>query len=437
MSPAKSPVAFAGLGAMGFGMASHLVKSGFPVIAYDIYPPSIDKLVAVGGRAAVTPRVAVRDVDFLVCMVPKIDDAMDLLFDPASGAVTSMRKNASLLITSTVAPADITMLLSRLEEAERSDIHLLDCPVSGGAGRAANGTLSIFASGHDAHLDTAHPILECMSSKLYRVPGGLGGGSKAKLIHQIFAGVNIAMASEAMGLAAMAGLNTQQAFDKLSEGDGSSWMFCNRVPHMLDPSLPPYSAIAIIKKDVAIITKTIREYSFRLPLLEKSEELYQECSNSGWEREDDCAVVRLYMPGQPELVAEHAKSWQGHDQPRMSINEIESLMTGVHLAVINEAMRFCERLGIDTDLMFDIVSNAAGSSAAFTKYFQRMQKDAWLLRSIPGVIDLRDRLVGSSHCHYHRCTDMLQASARAKASDLGYKMDLSSIARRTFQDQLS
>lgn len=407
MSSTKPMVAFAGLGAMGFGMASHLVKSGFPVLAYDIYPPSIDKLVAVGGKAAATPQDAVRDVDFLVCMVPKIDDAMHLLFDPASGAVPSMRKNASLLMTSTVAPADILMLLSRLKEAERSDVRLIDCPVSGGAGRAANGTLSIFASGNDAHLDTTQSILDCMSSKLYRVPGGLGGGSKAKLIHQIFAGVNIAMASEAMSLAAMAGLNTQQAFDKLSQGDGSSWMFCNRAPHMLDPSLPPYSAVAIIKKDVAIISKTIGEYDFRLPLLARSEELYQDCSALGWEREDDCVVVRLYLPGQPNLVAEHAKSWKGQDQPRMSIDEIESLMIGVHLAVINEAMCFCEKLGIDTDLMFDIVSNAAGSSAVFVKHFQQMQEDAWLLRSVPGVFDLRDRLVSSSLCHYKCCTDML------------------------------
>ena len=89
-----------------------------------------------------------------------------------------------------------------------------------------------------------------MSSKLYTVPGGLGGGSKTKLIHQIFAGVNIAMASEAMGLAAAAGLNTQQAFEELKNSAGDSWMFRNRVPHMLDPSLPPSSAINIIAKDV-------------------------------------------------------------------------------------------------------------------------------------------------------------------------------------------
>jgi len=89
-----------------------------------------------------------------------------------------------------------------------------------------------------------------MSGKLYTVPGGLGSGSKTKLIHQIFAGVNIAMASETMGLVAAMGLNTRKAFGELRGSEGDSWMFGNRVPHMLDPGLPPYSAITIIAKDV-------------------------------------------------------------------------------------------------------------------------------------------------------------------------------------------
>lgn len=108
----------------------------------------------------------------------------------------------------------------------------------------------MFSSGEEAHLEHARSILECLSAKLYTVSGGLGGGSKTKLIHQIFAGVNIAMASEAMGLVAAAGLNTTEAFQQLKGSDGCSWMFENRVPHMLDPNLPPYSAITIIAKDV-------------------------------------------------------------------------------------------------------------------------------------------------------------------------------------------
>lgn len=85
--------------------------------------------------------------------------------------------------------------------------------------------------------------------KLYTVPGDLGGGSKTKLMYQIFAAVNIPMASEAMGLVAPAGLHTRKAFDELRGNESDSWMFGNRVPHMLDPGLPPCSAIAIIPKD--------------------------------------------------------------------------------------------------------------------------------------------------------------------------------------------
>ena len=231
-------------------MALHLLKSGFPVIGYDVYGPSMDKLVAQGGQSALSPRDAAKDVKCLICMVATSFQATPLLFHPQTGAVDALPQHAIIMMCSTVAPAYITEIRQQLDNMGRSDIRLIDCPVSGGSGRAADGTLSIFSSGEDRHLADAHSILEYLSGKLYRVPGGLGGGSKAKLIHQIFAGVNIAMASEAMALAALAGLNTRHAFETLMEGGGGSWMLGHRVPHMLDPELPPYSAINIIAKDV-------------------------------------------------------------------------------------------------------------------------------------------------------------------------------------------
>ncbi|KAL8684385.1 MAG: hypothetical protein Q9218_008314, partial [Villophora microphyllina] len=71
------------------------------------------------------------------------------------------------------------------------------------------------------------------------------------------------------------------------------------------------------------------------------------------------------------------------------------LMIGVHLAAVAEAMSFCERLGIDTDLMFDIVSNAAGASRMFVKAFGAMQKGGWKLGSAPDAEGVRGRLVSS------------------------------------------
>ncbi len=257
MSSSPHPkIAFAGLGAMGSGMASHLVNSGFPVTAFDVHQPTLNRFTQENPNApaaAKSPREAVQDADFLIVMVATSVQATPLLFDETTGAVEALKEGATIIICSTVAPAYIAQVQSLLQERERPDIRLIDSPVSGGVARAANGTLSIFASASDpTYLSHARDVLRCLSGegKLYEIPGGLGGGSNAKLVHQIFAGVHIAVASEAMGLAALAGWDTKEAFERLSAGEGTSWMFENRVPPMFEPGHEKYSAITIIAKDV-------------------------------------------------------------------------------------------------------------------------------------------------------------------------------------------
>lgn len=418
MEARKLNVAFAGLGAMGFGMATNLLKCGFQVTGYDVYQPAMDRFVAEGGKSASTPSKAAEYEEFFICMVVNAEQAGNVLFDMHTGACLTLPKKATILMCSTVAPADINGFK---QLGGRTDLRLIDCPVSGGAARAANGTLSIFAAGQEADLVHANQILECMSSKLYKIPGGLGGGSKAKLIHQIFAGVNIAMASEAMGLAAAAGLNTQEAFDYLKNSHGNSWMFSNRVPHMLDPSLPPYSAINIIAKDVGIITSTARDRMFALPMLSMAEQLYTTAIAAGWGKEDDCVMTRLYLPSRPDLVTEQVKSTKASEPLQLQFHDIEFLLIGVHVAVVSEAMTFCEKLGIDTDIMFDIVSNAAGSSVMFSLMFKDMQDANWSLGASHSTDLVRDQL----------------SQSVSKANAMGYPVFLSSAALQEFYRQLS
>ncbi|KAL8894263.1 MAG: hypothetical protein Q9207_008527 [Kuettlingeria erythrocarpa] len=380
---------------MGYGMASHLVKSGFPVTGFDVYQPTLDRFVKENpdASAAKIPCEAVQDVDFLIVMVATSVQATPLLFDETTGAVKGLKEGATIILCSTVAPVYIAQVQSLLQECGRRDIRLIDSPVSGGAARAAAGTLSIFASASDpAHLSDAHKILQCMSDdgKLYQITGGLGGGSNAKLIHQIFAGVHIAMANEAMALAALAGWDTKEAFARLSAGEGTSWMFENRVPPMFDPGHQRYSAVTIIAKDVGIITSTARQHNYPLPLLSTAEQLYLTAISTGWAAEDDCVLVRLYLPSQPDLVATRAgqssfSSSSSSPKPNISLDTIETIMIAVHLAVMSEAMAFCSFLGTDTDLMYDIVSNAAGSSAVFTRHFEAMKAREWRLQ---GVVEM-------------------------------------------------
>ena len=392
----KPTIAFAGLGAMGFGMAAHLVKSGFLVTGYDIFLPSMERFIALGGsaRTASSPDKAVLDASFFICMVANSTQIDSLLFDPSTGAAKALSKDIIVAVCSTVAPAYIFNLRSALDEMGRVDVRLLDCPVSGGAGRAAAGSLSVFSSGASEDLDIAHEVLKCMSQRLYSIPGGLGFGSKAKLIHQVFAGVNIAMSSEAMGLAALAGMNTKLAFKQLGQGEGGSWMFEHRVPYMLSPGQGPYSAISIIAKDVRIITSTGRAERFPLPMVGAAEQVYLSAISAGLGGEDDCEIVRVYLPGKADIVSKGA----GADVVDLkgslvTIETIMDLMVGVHLAGVSEAMRFCEQLKIDTDLMFDIVSNAAGASKIFLKTFDSLRRGRWSLKAVPGAENIRDNMV--------------------------------------------
>ena len=115
--------------------------------------------------------------------------------------------------------------------------------------------------------------------------------------------------------------------------------------------------------------------------------------SSGWGKEDDCVMVRLYLPERPTLVLQQVKATPEAKSGPLAISDIEDLLIGVHLAVMSEAMTFCERLGIDVELMFDIVINAAGSSAVFVKEFVDLRTGGWSLKGVHDVERIQNRLV--------------------------------------------
>ena len=347
----------------------------------------------------------------------------------------------------------------------RQDVVIVDCPVSGGPVRASQGTLSIFSSSSDDDDDNVlfgaphvRSVLSCLSDtdgkKLYRVPGGLGAGSKAKLVHQMFAGVHIALASEVMGLAAVSGLDTRGVYEELKRGEGDSWIFGNRVRYMLDPEGEGrYSAASLINKDMGIVSEMARREGFAVPLVGVAEQLFLSAVANGWATEDDWVVVRLYLGKRPGLVVERVGRQDVGVGVGVSVDELTDLLIGVHLAVMSEAMGFCEVLGIDADLMFDIVNNAAGASKVFAKYFRDLKGNGWRVKGVKGVEGIRDRLVSlaafffySFYLAWTTCVLLgranstlrvcLQMNAVAKARQQSYPLFLSTAALQELNRQL-
>lgn len=378
-------------------MARNLAKEGFPVTGYDLYQPLVEKLVAAGGKPAESPAAAAANAEFLILMVVNDTQADSALFDAEKGAVKALGQGKTIMLCSTTPPVFLEKLRKHIDET-RPDLKLLDCPVSGGSIRAANGTLSIFSSGPDADLDHAAVVLDAMASPLYRIPGGIGSGQIAKMSHQHQAAVNIIMASEAMGLAAVAGLNTKTVYDAINSSSGATWMFENRGPHMLSNDwLTVHSAVSIILKDAIIVTDHARATGFPLVLENTAQQLYIAGGHAGFMKEDDAGLVRLYLPEDGhDLVgrlAKEASPTATTGKGGISIDTIVDILTGVNLASALECLKFAKHVGMDMELLSDIIIRGAGSSAMFKSAVRPLIKSGSLsLKSVPKAFEIRERL---------------------------------------------
>ncbi|APA09401.1 hypothetical protein SS1G_12199 [Sclerotinia sclerotiorum 1980 UF-70] len=363
-SPNTPNVAFIGLGAMGMGMATNLLKT-FSVAGFDVYGPTLEKFRSAGGHTATTPRSAVSNAKYIVIMVATAAQTLSVLFDDVTGAIHELQPNATIILSSTAFPEHVPEVRQLLDNKyNRKDVDLVDAPVSGGTGRAALGTLVVLASGPEKSIEAAKPVLNAMADPLYIIPGGLGAGTKVKMVHQALAGIHMIMASEAMGYAAFLGLNTKQAFDYLTKSPGGSWMLENRAPHMLENNLHPHSALNIMVKDMGIVTADGRRVKCPLFLCSAAEQVLVSGVRSGFGLEDDSGLVRAYIPTQPSLVFEHTTAAAiTPDDPRLKL--VEDILAGVHLVAATEAMAFAQAIGLDSKMLYDIVKGAAGASAMF------------------------------------------------------------------------
>lgn len=247
----KPAIGFCGLGAMGFGMATHLVKQGYSVTGFDVYQPSLDKFKAAGGIPSTSLSESANDKPFYIVMVASAMQAQPALFDK-DGIVNALPQGAMLLLCSTVPSAYAQSVEKELVDVGRQDIYFIDAPVSGGAGRAADGTLSIMAGASDAAMEKGKWLLQEMSapSKLFIINGGIGAGSNMKMVHQVLAAIQILALSEAYGFGARLGLNGKEVFDAVMKSPGWSWMFENRSQRTLkEDYFPGASAVTIILKD--------------------------------------------------------------------------------------------------------------------------------------------------------------------------------------------
>ena len=292
MAEQISRVGVVGLGAMGMGMARSLLRAGFEVHACDVRPEAVQQLVAAGAHGAASPAALAARVEALLIVVVNAQQTEQVLFGP-DGAAGQLPAGAVVIASATVAPEFAEALGARLQAM---GLRFIDAPISGGAAKAASGEMSVMAAGAPDAFAVCADLFDAICAKLYRLGEQPGQGSKVKMINQLLAGVHIAAAAEAMALGLRAGCHADALYEVISNSAGNSWMFQNRVPHILAGDYTPLSAVNIFVKDLGIVLDYAKKSVFPLPLSAAAHQMFMQESAAGHGGEDDAAVIKVF-PG--------------------------------------------------------------------------------------------------------------------------------------------
>lgn len=281
-----------GLGAMGAGMAASLRRAGFALCVHDVRAEVAQAFAQAGGTACASPAALGAQCDVVVSVVVNAQQTEELLFG-ADGCAGTLCPGSVFVMCSTVDPAWSAALADRL--AERGLLYL-DAPISGGAARAAQGQITMMTAGSAAAYEKAGAVLDAMAAQIYRLGDAPGAGSKVKIINQLLAGVHIAAAAEAMALGLREGVDPAALYEVITHSAGNSWMFENRMAHVLAGDYTPLSAVDIFVKDMGLVLDMARASKFPLPLSSTAHQMFMQASTAGFAREDDAAVIKIF-PG--------------------------------------------------------------------------------------------------------------------------------------------
>lgn len=285
-----------GLGAMGMGMAQSLRRAGHVVNVFDVRTDMAQKFAAEGGVACASLADIAKASDVLVSVVVNAAQTESVLMGDGgaqSGCINHLKPGSVFVMCSTVDPAFSVGLEKTLNA---KGLLYIDAPISGGAAKAASGQMTMMTAGTPEAYAKAEPFLNAMAAKVYKLGDCAGAGSKVKIINQLLAGVHIAAAAEAMALGLREGVDPDALYEVITHSAGNSWMFENRMAHVLAADYTPLSAVDIFVKDLGLVLDMARASKFPLPLSSTAHQMFMQASTAGFAKEDDSAVIKIF-PG--------------------------------------------------------------------------------------------------------------------------------------------
>ncbi len=285
--PNDTSVAFIGLGVMGYPMAGHLSRAGYPTRVYNRTRARADAWKAeYAGEVCDTPALAARGADIVFMCVGNDDDVRSVTYGE-SGALAGTKRGA-VLIDHTTASAELARELEA--EAKQREAGFLDAPVSGGQAGAQRGQLTIMVGGDAGTFATAESVLNTYA-RAVKLMGPSGSGQLTKMVNQICIAGVLQGLSEGLHFAEQAGLDVLNVVDVISKGAAQSWQMENRSPTMAQRKFDFGFAVDWMRKDLGMTLAAARRVGASLPLTALVDQFYADIQASGGGRLDTSSLI--------------------------------------------------------------------------------------------------------------------------------------------------
>jgi 3-hydroxyisobutyrate dehydrogenase len=277
-----------GLGIMGRPMALNVLKAGFAVVAWNRSDNErLREVLAAGAQRAESPADAARRADIVLVNVTDSPDVEAVVLG-AQGVLAGAHAGLVLVDNSTISPEVTRRIGAALAE---QGVQMVDAPVSGGERGAIAGTLSIMAGGEPQALERVWPVLAALGQTIVHC-GPLGAGQTVKLCNQIAVGLHNLAMSEALVLAAKAGISVDRMVEAVAAGAGGSWAMSNLAPRVLKRDFAPGFKLGLQQKDLRLALEAGRAAGAPLPGTALVHQLYEALETRGLADEGNQALVK-------------------------------------------------------------------------------------------------------------------------------------------------
>jgi 2-hydroxy-3-oxopropionate reductase len=267
-------------------MSRNLLKAGYSLVVYDIFPGRVAELGEAGAVPATSCAAAAAQADIIITMLPDGPEVEAAVLG-AGGVLEGARPGSVIVDMSSISP----MVSQKVAAAcEARGVDFLDAPVSGGEPKAIDATLAIMVGGKAQVFDRVQPVLQKMGSSV-TLTGAVGAGNVTKLANQIMVACNIAAMGEALVLATRAGLDPEVVFNAVKGGLAGSTVLNAKAPMVISRNFKPGFRIALHEKDLRNALLAAESMKVSLPFTSLAQQMLIALMNEGKGNLDHSAIV--------------------------------------------------------------------------------------------------------------------------------------------------